>query len=54
MFSYLNSKFARMLKSQWIKFANISENKALMNNTEFTVFIWNKFIQLHLARDKFN
>ena len=34
---YIRKLFARMLNSRAIKFANISENKVLANNIEFTV-----------------
>ena len=34
---YICKHFARMLNSRGIKFANISENKVLANNSEFTV-----------------
>ena len=37
-FYYLCKHFARILNSRGIKFMNISENKVLTNNSEFTVF----------------
>ena len=37
-FYYLCKHFARILNSRGIKFMNISENKVLANNSEFTVF----------------
>ena len=36
---YIQKHFARTLNSQAINFANISENKVLANNREFTVVL---------------
>ena len=35
---YIRKHFARMLNSRVIKYAKISENKVLVNNSEFTVY----------------
>ena len=45
---YIQKHFARMLNSSELKFANISENKVLANNSEFTV------LKRHHVLDKYS
>ena len=47
---YIRKYFVRMLNSRAIKFANISENKVLSNNSEFTVNLKQACLTTKLAK----